>query len=392
MENKTVCIQQNEMENKKSYKDTQEYPGFDIPKKYKVNLNLSPRERWSQVIKDHLEPLKKLTTTVHSAQEREFGSSSFSQTCLSILNNIQNTQQTLIEEMKGIAEITEKEAGLTFEDILSLNIGYDLLARCTSGNVEDPINFKGVFHFRNMDWDMEALRPLTIDVEYVKNDQVVFTTTTWVCFVGVLTGMTNNTKNGWSISLNFRWCDSSAIWNYFSFLFQHEPIEFIIRNALEKNLSFDEAVKYLKKTKIIAPCYLVISGCNKGEGILITRNRSDEVKPLELKNSQSNYVLMTNVDHWVDKVTKKWACGDDLLLNSVERRICASQGISNIKFEKDQKIEDVESILFSVLEKNPVYNYQTVYQVVMSPKNALYSSRVVKPTKEIMEHFKEVYQ
>ena len=224
---------------------------------------------------------------------------------------------------------------------------------------------------------MECLRELTIDVEFVKNDQMIFQTTTWVCFVGILTGMTNNTKNGWSLSLNFRWCDGSAIWNYFSFLFQHEPIEFIIRNAFEKNLSYDEAVKFLSKAKIIAPCYLVITGCNQGEGTLITRDRAGDVNPLILKDSKTNCLLMTNIDHWLEKVDVKWACGDDLLLNSVERRTTANQLMSNVKFEKDQKIEDIENELFKVLETYPVYNYQTVYQVIMSPKNGSYSSRFV---------------
>jgi hypothetical protein len=134
-----------------NYKEVKEYPGFEKIPKFQVNLDLKPKERWTHIINAYLEPLKDFSKYLHESQTELFGSTSIVQHLLGIINNIQSTQQDIYEEMLGISEIT-KEVGLSFEDILSLNIGYDLLAKCTSGNIQDPKKFNGVFHFRNMDW------------------------------------------------------------------------------------------------------------------------------------------------------------------------------------------------------------------------------------------------
>jgi hypothetical protein len=224
---------------------------------------------------------------------------------------------------------------------------------------------------------MEALRYLAIDVEFVRNQNVVFTATTWVGFVGMFTGMTNNLKDGFSLSLNYRWCDGYSIWTFFSFLFQYEPIEFVLRNLLEKGVNFNEALKTLRTTPILSPCYLVLTGCNEGEGILITRDRNDDSNPLVLKDSKNGFLSQTNIDHWVDKVDPKWAGTDELLVNSIERRDKSCQLLSKVTLE-DKSPEEIEKELFGVLEQYPIYNYQTVYQVIMSPKHGIYSSRFKK--------------
>lgn len=40
-----------------------------------------------------------------------------------------------------------------------------------------------------MDWGMEFLKPLTIEVDFVKGGRSQYVATTWVGYVGVLTGM-----------------------------------------------------------------------------------------------------------------------------------------------------------------------------------------------------------
>jgi N-acylethanolamine-hydrolysing acid amidase len=221
---------------------------------------------------------------------------------------------------------------------------------------------------------MEALRYLVIDVEFVRNKIVIFTATTWVGFVGMFTGMTNNEKDGISLSLNYRWCNGYSIWTFLSFFFQYEPIEFALRNILEKGATFNEALKTLRTAPILSPCYLVLTGCNEGEGVLITRDRNDDINPLYLKDSKTGFISQTNIDHWVDKVDSKWAAGDELLKNSIERRDKSCQLLSKVNLE-EKSLEEIEKDLFFVLEQYPVYNYQTVYQVIMCPKHGIYSSR-----------------
>ncbi len=43
---------------------------------------------------------------------------------------------------------------------------------------------------------------LCLDVDFQKNGQTIFKATTWVGYVGILTGM--RVQNGYSVSVNFR--------------------------------------------------------------------------------------------------------------------------------------------------------------------------------------------
>jgi hypothetical protein len=53
---------------------------------------------------------------------------------------------------------------------------------CSRGQASAPQ------HIRTMDWGMEFLRPLTIEVDFVKGGRTQYLATTWVGYVGVLTG------------------------------------------------------------------------------------------------------------------------------------------------------------------------------------------------------------
>ena len=139
-----------------------------------------------------------------------------------------------------------RASGLSFEGLLILNIGYDVLARCTSAVVEQRaadgqgaappvlVRLRGApvspsapcvalppdsacllpVQLRNMDWDSDELRRMVIDVDFVRGGQLLFRSafpfepsllsdktlllslcmlmlivrsTTWAGFVGVLT-------------------------------------------------------------------------------------------------------------------------------------------------------------------------------------------------------------
>lgn len=41
-----------------------------------------------------------------------------------------------------------------------------------------------------------------LDVDFQKNNQIIYKSTTWVGYVGILTGM--RVQNGYSVSVNFR--------------------------------------------------------------------------------------------------------------------------------------------------------------------------------------------
>jgi hypothetical protein len=121
-------------------------------------------------------------------------------------------------ELEGLAAATELPMYL----LVAFNVLLDLLLGCTSGGVlvEEPkptkvkvdepdgraswqTEYKShIVHFRTLDWGMDPLRELIIELNYVRSPggPVVATTVGYFGYVGVLTGV----RKGLSMSLNFR--------------------------------------------------------------------------------------------------------------------------------------------------------------------------------------------
>lgn len=68
-----------------------------------------------------------------------------------------------------------------------MNLSYELFATCTSIIVPDKDG--NPLHCRTMDWDLPALRDLTLEVEFQRNGKTLYHATTWAGYVGILTGM-----------------------------------------------------------------------------------------------------------------------------------------------------------------------------------------------------------
>jgi hypothetical protein len=147
------------------------------------------------------------------------------------------------------------------------------------------------------------------------------------------------------------------------------PIGFLIRHVMDQDLTYDHAVQQFSTTNIMAPCYLVITGAQPNQGTLLTRKRTGTLQPLTL--DQRQYIVQTNIDHWVHLTDPKWAGTDELLQNALERRIQATQNLQTFQGT------DYLSFAFDIMSKFPTCNDQTVYQVIMHPAKNIYVTRVV---------------
>jgi hypothetical protein len=125
-------------------------------------------------------------------------------------------------ELQGIARDTELPMYL----LVAFNVLLDLLLGCTSGGVrvEEPEGKSSsqakwrshMVHFRTLDWGMDPLRELVVELNYVRSPggPVVATTVGYFGYVGVLTGV----RKGLSMSLNFRpRHDDSTLWKRYEF-------------------------------------------------------------------------------------------------------------------------------------------------------------------------------
>lgn len=290
------------------------------------------------------------------------------------------------------------------------------MAHCTSISTnKEPNNSRkvsnqdndGPYHLRNMDWDLEVAKCLcdvTIDVDFQKNGVNLFRMTTWVGMIGCLTGMrfNDNHNTGWSISLNYRKTDETLgmLKNIGAGMINYHAIEFLMRKVLELEPNFEDAVKKLSTEKIMAPCYLTITGSKQNEGVLLTRKRKGEIKRLGLNicpssDNDSRFIIQTNIDHWKNEVDPNWAGKDVLLLNSVERREVATKNIMSFGLQEEEEEEvksnsdlDAEMLsnketqyfarfAFHLMSQYPTCNAETIYQNVMRPATNFYQTRVV---------------
>ncbi|KAI1721539.1 linear amide c-N hydrolase, choloylglycine hydrolase family domain-containing protein [Ditylenchus destructor] len=301
----------------------------ELPKRYRIDLNKPPNQRWNQVLQD------------------------FSG---SIPLVIQETKFVCIAE----------HTGLPLGEIVGVNILYDItdfdrkwldsedrqaripLLGCTSIVAE---NEKGeIIHGRNLDYDMtDLVRNITIIGDFVRDDQVLFSTTTFVLMVGALTGQR---PNAFSISLNARY--SGGYWdNIFMELFTrfHNPVSFEIRKVLETVTNYDTALAELSNVHFVAPSYIILGGVKSGEGAIITRNRwaSADVYALNAKKSRW-FVLETNFDRLKKTDDPRRKMGKKFMREVGQSRISAET-------------------MYAVLSKTPLLNNLTIFTTVMSAAN-----------------------
>ena len=53
----------------------------------------------------------------------------------------------------------------------------------------------------------------------------------------------------------------------------HWPVSFLVREVLETEDNYPDAVKALQQSELMAPVYLTIAGVSPGEGCVLTRDR-----------------------------------------------------------------------------------------------------------------------
>jgi len=256
--------------------------------------------------------------------------------------------------------------GLAIKDLITVNLIYDLVAVCTSIVAVDP-NGK-VYHGRNFDFPT-VLRNDTINLLYVDADNnTLYEMTTAAGYVGVPSGFK---PNGFAITMDERYVVQVPWENILDLEKGYFPDGWLIREALIKDTTFDEAVDRLSTTPIIAGIYYIVAGTDDSmDGAIITRNQThvngpvtDGVeynKPLYLKDSPHDwFIIETNYDYW--KVPK-----DDRRDHAI--RHLNEIGQENIDFDT----------LFEVLSTPPVLASGTVFTSLYSPSQVDYFNITIR--------------
>lgn len=360
---------------------------------YEIDLKVKPCDRWNHIIDENRQLLLVMSSKINEEIRNTLGFFNayiiFPIFFTIVIFTSWLLDPIFVQEMRGIS----KRSGISLRKIIMLNVGYDFLAKCTSSIVYDKKNNK-IWHLRNMDWDSNLLRKMTIHVKFMHNGQVAYEAVTWLGFVGILTGATSRLvtykfpsmnkkfcfclfptgekcvceiKGPATISLNFRKEDNLILRNITRYFTGKQPASFAIRRWLQDG---DDS----KLFDTIAPCYLIIGTSSKlylyemGKNIFEKiYNIKDNIYALRRKGFYEekvgsefglNYLVQTNTDSDVTNVNIKWADGDPLLLNSVERK-CV-----NIAALEEYKELDFE-VCFEIMKAKPVKNELTVYTTIM---------------------------
>ncbi|KAL5487315.1 hypothetical protein EMCRGX_G019904 [Ephydatia muelleri] len=253
-------------------------------------------------------------------------------------------------EMIGIAAAT----GIDIGDVVLANLFYELTAyknsptkACTS-IVAEALNGT-IYHGRNMDYDFtDALRNLTVVIDYQQGGKTLYTGTTFVGMVGMLSAQR---PYGYTITLDER--DQGDWWmNLIESLVEGTGgvTSLLIRDTVAGDYTFEAAIDKLAYSPLIAPCYFIVGGTTSGQGVVITRDRVSAVDLWYLNALGGQWFLVeTNYDHWTTPPP------DDDRQDPAIKAMNAT-GRANIN----------APALFSVLSIPPVMNNGTTYTVTMS--------------------------
>lgn len=324
-------------------------------KRYAVNLDLPPQQRWVEVARDHKEGMAQLFQDVKKMVPPE---------AVSLASVIGNDVDRYIPypyglEIVGVAE----SAGDTVSvgDVVLGNALYEVTAyshlgrsentrvkMCTS-IVAETVNGT-IYHGRNLDYTFQdALRNLTVIIDFQQGGKTVYTGTTFAGMVGLLTAQK---PHGYTITLDER--DQGEWWmNALESLVTgtHGIATLHIRDAVaDKAMDFESAVIFLADKPLIAPSYIIIGGTKPREGVVITRDRIAALDLWRLDAEHGRWFLVeTNYDHW------------ELPPKDDDRRDPAIKAMN-----KTTRAGLNATSLFKVMSTPPVLNNATTYTVVMS--------------------------
>lgn len=171
------------------------------PPRYTIDLSLPPDRRYLHIVKDLQDEIRSLPDLFEEIMGDLLPEISFRKIQTGarlLLRRVHSKEQT--EELRSISKATGVEMYL----LVAFNVLLDLFMGCTSGGarVKDSRGQWKMLHFRTLDWGMDALRKVVIELDFIRETDgpVVASTITYFGFVGVLTGV----KKNLSLSLNFR--------------------------------------------------------------------------------------------------------------------------------------------------------------------------------------------
>jgi len=322
--------------------------GFHSPDTFKIDLDLPPEERFRDVILSKKEEIKSFADIFLDTLPSVLLDN------LKYLEPIVSQHQEFYHELLGVA----KYANISFEEAFAFNLIYEILASCTS--IVSIDKHGNIIHGRNLDYPYgEYISTFLVRLEFYRNGTLMYEGDGNAGFLGLVTGLK---RNKFAISLNQRESDQNSNETFLSFVENKTlPIPYIIRNVLENANDYKTAVNKLSKEAFAANAYIIVSGINKKEGVVITRDRNKVYNISNINEENENWFLVqTNYDRDVQ----------DPAYDS--RRLPAEERIRNIGLEN----MDLDKLYNDVMSLFPNNNSITISSSVICAKTGEFNTTI----------------
>ena len=277
------------------------------PPAYIIDLSLPPEKRYDHLVDAFREDLKGLESVYERlmSQMRLIPKPVLSLTSRMMFRHLYCPEED--REIEGIGRAT----GISHYLLVAFNVLLDLFMGCTSGGVRvrDETGSTKMLHFRTLDWGMDELRKLVVELNFVEHPDgpIIATSVTYFGYVGVLTGL----RKGLSLSLNFRPThDQSSLKKKLSFRAHQVLVLLGLRRSIASSLRqvlLPKTAHDLEKSpreiaEALAPqestaCYLTFSD---GNTTVCMDNDHKGARIVEA----DDFIFLMNHDY-VDEMTQK---------------------------------------------------------------------------------------
>ncbi len=312
---------------------------------FRIDLETPPEERWLPIIRIYKYKIK----SAHDSLFLAFANFKSIQLFSKIISLSSYFGFVLHKkELESISQI----CGISFGDLVIAQIIYELSASCTSLIYKDPVSNE-IIHFRTMDWPLHKLADLTTNVDFYKNNKLIYSCVTWAGFVGIMTSVKPNVG---SVALNFRNSPDQKqqdIWQNISNIAKGKwPASYLIRFAMENANNNYELIGILKHNSLVAPCYFIIGHpSNIQQSITIIRDRD----AFYIHKYNNNRLIQTNHDALSQKKPSQ------NILYSYQREIQCDNFL-------DRKHN---------LYQHPIINEETVFYTCLFPQRGAIGRTVI---------------
>lgn len=320
------------------------------PEVYNINLDLPPQERFKEVVLDKKEGILQLK----KALVKTLQVSDYLIKALGFYEQMVYSHENCYEELLGVA----KYSGLTFGEVFLVNFIYEILASCTSILSIDSQGH--IIHGRNLDYNFkEVLVNLTVRFKFWKNGTLLYEGDGEAGFLGLVTGLRHG---AFGVTINER--NKGGSWEslYEVLLKKTFSIPYFIRKVLENATDFNQAVDMFMNEEFAAPCYLIVSGVNENEGVVITRDRDGVANLTRLNASDPEqwFIVQTNYDRDLPDPQSDY------------RRVPAEKRMRNIGRNFINETNMFEDVLYLVPNMRPT----TILTSIMSPQTGFFNTTV----------------